>query len=79
MLSMIDTVTRNLKELSTEKRLDPFSRSLMTQRARKEAVSERISYLNTGLVELRKLGHKKNEKIKITSSNRDNQRVVKRQ
>ncbi|OMJ12683.1 Retrovirus-related Pol polyprotein from transposon [Smittium culicis] len=44
-----------------------------------EAVSERISYLNTGLVELRKLGYKKNEKSKITSSNRYNQRVVKSQ
>ncbi|OMJ27794.1 hypothetical protein AYI69_g2753 [Smittium culicis] len=34
MWLMIDTVTKNLKELSSQKRLDPFFRALMTQRVR---------------------------------------------
>ncbi|OMJ19237.1 hypothetical protein AYI69_g6710 [Smittium culicis] len=31
---MIDTVTKSLKELSSKKRLDPFFKALMTQKAR---------------------------------------------
>ncbi|OMJ18274.1 Transposon Ty3-I Gag-Pol polyprotein [Smittium culicis] len=34
MWLLIDTVTKNLKEISRNKRLDPFFRDLMTQRAR---------------------------------------------
>ncbi|OMJ22801.1 hypothetical protein AYI69_g5259 [Smittium culicis] len=38
MWQMIDTVTKNLKDLSRSKRLDPFFRELMTPRARQNLV-----------------------------------------